>query len=78
MCKRKDNDICLWITKFIHILMLAQKWNLGEKCMEKGIALQFHLCKKILMNNIYYLFKWKWLPAWIERVLLKSIDNFST
>lgn len=39
------------------------KWNLGEKRMEKGIGLQFHLCKKIHMNFIYDYFKWKWLPA---------------
>lgn len=46
--------------------MLAQnntlKWIWGEKCMKKGIVLQFHLCKKTLMNDIYDFFKWKWLP----------------
>lgn len=46
--------------------MLAQKWNLDEKCMEKEIPLQFHLFKKIHMNKYYinkynkiYFFKWK-------------------
>lgn len=41
--------------------MLAQnntlKLNLGEKYMEKGIALQFHLSKKTLMNYIYDFFQ---------------------
>jgi len=39
------------------------KWNLDEKCTEKGIDLQFHLWKKTLMNDIYDFFKWKWLPS---------------